>query len=105
MERRRIDIEVTEIIIEEAKEAYIEDVKGVSYSDVLDVFENKPRFFVSYGARGERFEMLGPNASGRFLLTGMAEVDGGTWRVVTAYWLRSSRGRRLYGEETEDDDV
>jgi hypothetical protein len=42
--------------------------------------------------------MLGQNLQGRYLLAALAHIEGDAWRVVTAYWLRESRGRRLYRE-------
>jgi uncharacterized DUF497 family protein len=98
VERGRAEIEVDSLLIDEAKEAYIA-TKGVSFNNILEVFANAPHFFVSYNEVGSRYAMLGPNLSGRYLLTAIAQIDEGVWRVVSAYWLRSTRGRRLYEEE------
>jgi hypothetical protein len=40
--------------------------------------------------------MIGANTDGRYLLTAIAHVSDDEWRVVSAYWLRSGRGKRLY---------
>jgi uncharacterized DUF497 family protein len=97
VERARIDIDIAELIIDEAKSAYIA-TKGVDFDDVLEVLRGSPRFFVSHAGHGPRYAMLGPNRAERFLLVAIAHVDARVWRVVTAYWLRQSRGRRLYEE-------
>jgi len=96
VERRLIDLEVATITIDEAKERYIL-TKDVRFLDVLEVMRNNPRFVLSYNQKGfERYAMIGPNLSGRYLLTAIAHVVDEEWRVVSAYWLRSRRGRRLY---------
>jgi uncharacterized DUF497 family protein len=95
--RARAEIEIASLLIDEAKEAYI-GTKGVQFADILEVLAGAPRFFVSFDRRGERYAMLGPNQAGRYLLTAIANVDEGVWRVVSAYWLRANRGRRLYEE-------
>ena len=96
MELRLIDLEVTTITIDEAKERYIL-TKGVRFADVLEVMNNNPRFILSYNHGGnERYAMIGLNTSGRYLLTAIARVVDDEWRVVSAYWLRSRRGQRLY---------
>jgi hypothetical protein len=98
VERAPLEIDISEMMIDEAKSAYIA-TKGVNFADVLEVLALRPRFFVSVTERGTRYAMLGPNRTGRFLLVAIGHVEAGVWRVITAYWLRAARGRRLYGED------
>lgn len=100
MERRLAAISVSSIAISEAKAGYI-ITKGVLVADVNEVFENAPRFFLEVNAEGDsRYFFLGPNLNGRFLLVAIAPVESSEeeneWRLISAYWLRERRGRRLY---------
>ena len=96
MERRPDDLDVGTITIDEAKERYIL-TKSVRIADGIEVIRNNPRFILSYNQHGaERYAMIGPNLSDRYLLTAIAQVVDDEWRVVSAYWLRSRRGQRLY---------
>ena len=99
MQRRRVDLDVSGLAIDPAKEEYIRTAKGVVYDDILEVHENAPRYFQSHDRNGrERFAMIGSNRAGRYLLTAIEQVAGNEWRVISAYWLRTARGRRLYEE-------
>lgn len=98
MDRREVEIEVASIVIDERKAAYIA-TKGVKTTDVTEVFENQPRFFEEVKDDRSRYSMLGPNGSGRFLLVAIAHVEDAEWRLISAYWLRANRGRRLYEGE------
>ena len=41
--------------------------------------------------------MIGANRQGRYLAAALMETfDEGTWIAVTAYWLDTARGERLY---------
>jgi hypothetical protein len=54
MERRRVDIAVTDIEISDEKEGYIAE-KGVLPADVREVYGLEPRFFVRQGERGPEY--------------------------------------------------
>ena len=89
-------IPVEDLEIEAPKVAYLA-TKGVTVDDVYEVFWNAPRYAMSPGVLGPRFAMLGPNRAARYLLVAIAPMDNvGRWRVITAYWLRESRGRKNY---------
>jgi hypothetical protein len=93
-------IEVARLEIDEAKEAYLQAAKGVTGSDIIEVWLNVPRYFVNLGGRGAPNVMLGPNRGGRFLFVPIAPTENeGVWRVVTAYWLSRARALRLYGDQ------
>lgn len=95
MERRPAEIEVDAIIITDEKAAYFEAVHDVTRADVWAVLGLAPRYLVD--GQG-RYSMVGRSAEGRYLMVGLVPTsEEGAWRLVTAYWLRESRGRRLYG--------
>ena len=95
MERSPADIEVDFIFISDEKAEYVEQVHGVTTADIWSIFSLAPRYFVD--DRG-RYSMVGPSENRRYLLVGLLPTDEvGTWRLITAYWLRPARGRRLYG--------
>jgi hypothetical protein len=97
MERRRIDLVVTYMQIEEAKAAYIEIEKHVTPGDVNEVLRLRPHFFIRRGDRGDEYSALGPNVAGRYLTIAMAPLGPqGDWRLISAYWLDERRGQRLY---------
>jgi hypothetical protein len=98
MERRRIALDISEIDIDDAKEAYINS-KGVEADDFWEVLANDPHFFLVTDASRERYNLLGPNKAGRFLLVPIAPVVGSRWRLISAYWLDRRRGQRLYDQE------
>ena len=99
MERRRIQIDVAYLEIDDAKSAYIRTEKGVAPDDVREVVGLSPRYFVRQGADGPEYSILGPNQAGRYLVIAIATMGvPGDWRLITAYWTRESRGRRLYEE-------
>jgi hypothetical protein len=94
----RADLGVEWLLLDTAKESYIQTAHRVSGTDVFEVFANAPHFYRNTSGKGAPGVMLGPNRAGRFLTVAIAPVDSaGAWRVVTAYWLRESRGRRRYG--------
>jgi hypothetical protein len=92
----RAELDVAELILDDAKANYIAIHHDVMASDIDEVFRNEPRYLVSYKDGKERFAMLGPSKAGRFLTVAIMRTNGSTWRVVTAYWLRESRARRFY---------
>ena len=92
----REDLGVEALMLDTAKEAYIQAAHGVTGNDVFEVFTNAPHFYRNVGGRGAPGVILGPNRDGRFLLVAIAPVEDGLWRVVTAYWLGESRRRRRY---------
>jgi hypothetical protein len=98
VERQRVEIEVTELTVDDAKAAYIERQHNVTAADVSQVMEGVPHFFLRRGRRGDEYSVLGLNRAGRYLVIAIAQVHGGEWRLVTAYWLNERRGRRLYDE-------
>jgi hypothetical protein len=101
MERRRVDLLVTDLAIDDNKASYIEVEKKVTPADVREVLGFRPRFFVRQSERGFVYAGLGPNVAGRYLTFAIEPLEGeGNWRLITAYWLRESRGRRLYKEGT-----
>jgi hypothetical protein len=96
MNRWPADIEVAAIAIADEKADYIERAHGVTRTDVWSILSLAPRYFTDDAGR---YSMIGPSPEGRYLLVGLMPTDETTtWRLVTAYWLRSRRGRRLYGE-------
>jgi hypothetical protein len=98
--RQRVGLNIDDIRIDPPKSRYIEEQKGVELADILEVFGNEPRYFVRVIGRRVGYSMLGPTRAGRFLLTPIVPTaDEGIWRVVSAYWLPSRQGRRLYEEE------
>jgi hypothetical protein len=97
MERRRVEIVVTDLAIAADKAAYIAVEKKVSENDVREVLALRPRFFVREGTGGPEYSVLGPNLAGRYLTIAIAPLEEeGDWRLLTAYWLDERRGRRLY---------
>jgi hypothetical protein len=97
MVRRRIDLVVMDLAIDEGKAAYIETEKKVTPADVQEVLGLSPRFFVRQSERGPAYAGLGPNLAGRYITFAIEPLDiEGNWRLVTAYWLREIRARRLY---------
>ncbi len=69
---------------------------GVSPSDFLEVYGVAPRFFLNRRDNSTHI-MIGANRQGRYLAAALMETfDEGTWIVVTAYWLDTARGERLY---------
>jgi hypothetical protein len=97
MERRRVDLVVVYLEIDDGKAAYIAREKHVTTDDVHEVLGLKPHFFVRRGERGDEYSALGPNAGGRYLTIAMAPLGPhGDWRLISAYWLDGRRGRRLY---------
>ena len=87
-------IEVREILIDDAKTAYIAD-KGVTPSDVDEVHGFQPRYF-EWKPEWAVFDMIGPNRNGRFLIAGIQHIGGHQYRLVTAYWNDDGRARRIY---------
>lgn len=97
MGKERVVIIIHGIYISDEKAEYIQRRHGVSRDDVWAVFINEPRYFVD---ERQRFAMIGPTASGRFLVVGiMPEGEDGLWRLITAYWLGTRRARLIYGED------
>lgn len=96
VERRRIELEIAELQVDERKERYLQAQKRVEYLDILEGLFNAPRFFRLTSGGRTRFNMLGPNRGGRYLLTAIANVEDTRWRVVTAHWLDERRGKRDY---------
>jgi hypothetical protein len=97
VERRRIELEITELTIDEAKEQYLARLeKQVTLDDILEVLSNEPHFFALEERGRTRYNLLGPNNAGRFLLTAVARLEGTRWRVVTAHWMDARRGKRDY---------
>ena len=93
----RADLGVESLLLDTAKESYIQAAHDVSGSDVFEVFANAAHFYRNTSGKGAPAVMLGPNRAGRFLTVAIAPVEAeGVWRVVTAYWLRDSCGRRRY---------
>jgi hypothetical protein len=98
MERRRVELVVTYLEINDEKAAYIQAEKNVTPEDVREVIGLSPRYFVRQTQSGDEYAALGPNQAGRYLTVAISPMEGeGDWRLITAYWLRESRGRRLYG--------
>jgi hypothetical protein len=93
----QVELDIASLDISDEKAAYIDTVKGVSPADVYEVLSYRPRMFMNRTERGDRYAVLGPNRRGRYLTIAIAATDiDGNWRLITAYWLRESRGRRLY---------
>jgi hypothetical protein len=92
-----VDLDLESLDVPLAKAEYIETHKGVTADDVYEVFNNAPHFYRNTTDRGAPAVMLGPNHAGRFLMVPIAPAEfPGGWYVVTAYWLRSRRGRQKY---------
>ena len=97
MERRRVDLVVTDLAIDEEKAAYIQTEKKGHTCRRARVLGLRPRFFVRYSDRGPAYAGLGPNRAGRYLTFALEPLGlEGNWRLATAYWLRQSRAPRLY---------
>lgn len=102
MERRRVDLEIAELRIDSRKEEYPGQLgKQVSFDDILEVLGNEPRCYVLSAGGRIRYNILGPNNAGRYLLTAIGHVEATVWRVITAHWMEERRARRDYdGGET-----
>jgi hypothetical protein len=99
--RHRVELNVEQVTIEEAKATYIETEKKTTFREVLEVLGGEPRFFTETKDGRERFAMLGRDDRGRWTVVGLEQVgETTTWRVTTAYHMgREIRARRLYEQE------
>jgi hypothetical protein len=99
VERRRAEIAVDQIFVSDSKADYVA-ARDITVSDVFEALANAPRFFVRRHPESgeEQYSMLGQTHTGRWLQVAIEEMDKdeGLWRLITAYWLNSQRGLRLY---------
>jgi hypothetical protein len=103
VESHRVEVAVEALDIDESKAEYI-GRRGIEPRDVFEVLWNEsfePHFYVRYNAEKAKneYSMLGKTQTGRYLRVAIEPVEGGGWRLITAYW-RSGRGaEREYERE------
>jgi hypothetical protein len=86
-------LDVRELVFDAVNEAKIAD-HGATISDVLDVLDREPRFFVNRRARRASHVMVGPTQSGRVLVVPIEDWGRGVWRPVTAFEANGWQARR-----------
>ena len=87
------NLHIEELIIDARKADYISTKYRVSPADVFEVLHTAPKF-THFDRRWGIFDMIGPNRAGRFLVAGIQQVEGTTWRLVTAYWNTDGRAQK-----------
>jgi hypothetical protein len=86
-------LDVRELVFDAVNEAKFAD-HLVSITDVLDVLDLEPRFFVNRRARRASHVMVGPTQSGRVLIVPLEDWGRGVWRPVTAFDANAWQVRR-----------
>ncbi len=79
-----MEIDVADLLFDDENEAKFA-AHGISVVEVLEVYENRPRFYVNRPDRRASHVMLGPTFAGRFLVVPIEPAARAVWRPVTAF--------------------
>jgi hypothetical protein len=92
-------IDVAGLVFDDENEAKFAR-HALTISDVLEVFEKWPRYYVNRGMRRASHVMIGPTRQGRLLVVPI-ETWGATglWRPVTAFEATPSQAARYRSGE------
>jgi hypothetical protein len=96
----RADIVVTDFEFDAENAEHI-GRHGVFEHHLREVLRVAPQFFVNPPTpeRTASHLMLGPTTAGRFILAAIIQIDGDTWRPITAHWFHERLARRFYRED------
>lgn len=86
-------IDVAELLFDDANEAKFA-AHRISVAEVMEVFDNRPRFYENRPDRRATHVMLGPTWSERLLVVPIEPMRNGIWRPVTAFYPTPQQAAR-----------
>ena len=95
---------IEELELDEDLERHlVERQHGVSFSEILGVFNNSPQYYENLSGRRTPVIMVSPTFGGRMLCVPIEPTGkAGVWRPVTAYPANAHHVERYNTEEPHD---
>ena len=86
-------IDVADLLFDDANEAKFA-AHGITVADVMEVFDNRPKFYENRSDRRASHVMLGPTWSDRLVVVPIEPMGNGIWRPVTAFYPTLTQAAR-----------